>query len=155
MAIRQLTFLNDREPQADADFLNSVVQEINNAIRPFVNILLDDENTQLFETLLKIVLGKLVCKLDASSTGTQYNLVFNATAINSLPQFINYFDGMTLFIINTIKNTGPAKLNLLSKGSKNIYRSDGSLLQEGDLKEGLLILIYNESLDGFVKYNIV
>ena len=155
MSIKQDIFQDDNQPPVDADWLNSVTAEINNVIRPFVEMLLDGDNTQLFEVFLKGILGKLSCKLDSSSTSTQYNLTFSEASISLLPQTMNYFDGMVLWINNTIQNTGLAKVNLLNKGSKDIFRQDGTPIQSGDLKIGLLALIYDESLNGFKKCNIV
>lgn len=155
MSIKQDIFQDDNQPAVNADWLNSVTNEVNNFIRPFVISLLNGDNTQFLEAILKAILGKLFCKLDPSSTGTQYNLVFNEPLLNILPEPMNYFDGMVLWINNTIQNTGLAKVNLLNKGSKDIFRQDGTPIQSGDLKIGLLALIYDESLNGFKKCNIV
>lgn len=155
MSIKQDIFQDDNQPPVNADWLNSVTREINNLIKPFVTSLLNGDNTQLLEVILKISLGKLFCKLNPSSTSTQYNLVFNEPLLNTLPQSVNYFNGMVLWVNNTIENTSFAKVNLLNKGSKDILREDGTFIQPGDLKIGLLALVYDESLNSFKKCNIV
>lgn len=155
MAVKQDVFIDDSEPQAGAAYLNSVKNEINNAIKPFVETLSDSNSEQLIEGILKACLGALICCLDSTSTSTQYNLAFKTPYLTALPTNFNYFNGMLLWIDNTIENTGATQLNLLSKGSKTIKRYNGDALQAGDLPVGLLPLIFDEASDCFKKYNIV
>lgn len=155
MAVEQLDFIDDSEPQVGAVYLNSVKREINNTIKPFVELLSDSNNEQFIESLLKACLGSLVCSLDITSTSTQYNLKFKTPYLNILPASFNYFDGMLLWIDNTIENIGVSQLNLLNKGSIAIKNYNGSDLSAGDLPIGLIPLMYDESLNCFKKYNIV
>ena len=148
MSIKKNNFLNGNPPMADDNFLNGVKDEINNLISYFIEE--DSSNReQQANAVLTAVLGGLNMKLTPESTSTNYKAVFSSFKKTIFPRNFTFFDGMVLWLNNTIENAGPATITILDRGPYNILNSDGDPLDTGMLKKGLQKLVFSSAFETF------
>ena len=148
MSIKKNNFLNGNPPMADDNFLNGVKDEINNLINYFIEE--DSSNReQQANAVLTAVLGGLNMKLTPESTSTNYKAVFSSFKKTIFPRNFTFFDGMVLWLNNTIENAGPATITILDRGPYNILNSDGDPIDTGMLKKGLQKLVFSSAFETF------
>ena len=148
MSIKKNNFLNGNPPMADDNFLNGVKDEINNLISYFIEE--DSSNReQQANAVLTAALGGLNMKLTPESTPTNYKAVFSSFKKTIFPRNFTFFDGMVLWLNNTIENAGPATITILDRGPYNILNSDGDPLDTGMLKTGFQKLVFSSALGTF------
>ena len=148
MSIKKNNFLNGNPPMADDNFLNGVKDEINNLINYFIEE--DSSNReQQANAVLTAVLGGLNMKLTPESTSTNYKAVFSSFKKTIFPRNFTFFDGMVLWLNNTIENAGPATITILDRGPYNILNSDGDPIDAGMLKKGLQKLVFSSAFETF------
>lgn len=148
MSIKKNNFLNGNPPMADDNFLNGVKDEINNLISYFIEE--DSSNReQQANAVLTAVLGGLNMKLTPESTSTNYKAVFSSFKKTIFPRNFTFFDGMVLWLNNTIENAGPATITILDRGPYNILNSDGDPVDTGMLKKGLQKLVFSSAFETF------
>ena len=148
MSIKKNNFLNGNPPMADDNFLNGVKDEINNLISYFIEE--DSSNReQQANAVLTAVLGGLNMKLTPESTSTNYKAVFSSFKKTIFPRNFTFFDGMVLWLNNTIENAGPATITILDRGPYNILNSDGDPIDTGMLKKGLQKLVFSSAFETF------
>ena len=148
MSIKKNNFLNGNPPMADDNFLNGVKDEINNLISYFIEE--DSSNReQQANAVLTAALGGLNMKLTPESTPTDYKAVFSSFKKTIFPRDFTFFDGMVLWLNNTIENAGPATITILDRGPYNILDSNRDPLDIGMLKTGLQKLVFSSALGTF------
>jgi hypothetical protein len=89
--------------------------------------------------------GKVIYGLDTGA-GNNYSVTLN-------PPLLAYSDGLALWIVPQLSNTGPATLNCNALGARNIVRRGGDPLAAGDMPGGYKSLVtFNALHNNFELY---
>ena len=120
MGIKNLTFVDSNPPQCDAEWLNSVVGEVNNVI----------DSTGAVSTVSD--LNQLGAAMTEYSSGADFYTDSGAadayvlTVVGSKNASTQYFNGMRIRFLPGNANTGASTVNVSTLGAKNIKLADGS-----------------------------
>lgn len=156
MAVRQDTFINGSSPNVQDSFLNSVKDEINNAIGYFKPLDSGDRE-QLAQSIFASMLGGMSLKAnEITSTGTVLYLEFNKFNKSVIPEGFSFFDGMSLLFNNkSLVNTGNVDIYILDRGPYNLLDFNGNELEAGELCPGHYEIVWDSTLEAFLLYSEV
>lgn len=147
MSIKVTTFTDNNPPACDAEYLNSVTNEVNNTV--------SSTGATLSGSAAVDQLGKAISVYSAvadfySESGVADAYVVSATG--SLKAPTAYFNGMRVRFRAGNNNTGASTINVNSLGVKNIYLKDGTTTLRPDNISAArdTTLIYDSSLNGAV-----
>lgn len=143
MSVKNLTFVYNSAPKCDADYLNDVRAEINNAVTASGQTL-DDANNQQTSITHAIAASRGDYYQEAGGSAAD---VYVLEVVGAQEKIVNLQDGMRFRFKVVNANTGASTINVASTGVKSIYRN-GVPLVSGDLLVNTIVtIIYNSTSD--------